>query len=147
MLMRFHICHRNFLHTGFFDEASRSAWSGSNTILNKIQASFDFTEKGFDYCSKICSTLISAFPGTSAPCVLFFSFLILNWHVIKYVLHIALALSNGLFLSIVERGDDLIERERQEATRQNIDTIHGNIIQTFNLGQQLKTLLEESWKV
>ena len=101
----------------------------------------DFTEKGFDYGSKICSTLISAFPGTSAPCVFFFSFLILNWHVLKYVLQIALALTNGLYESIVERGDVLIERERQEATRQNIDTIHGNIIQTFNLGQQLKTLL------
>jgi hypothetical protein len=94
-----------------------------------------------DIAEKNCKTLISAFPGSSAGCTVPLTFFQGILKKIKFVLAIAAALSVGIFETVVDTQNSKFERERQQVTLENVNTIHDNLISNFNLGQQLKLLL------
>jgi hypothetical protein len=60
---------------------------------------------------------------------------------IRHGLRLGIYVWNLTYKQIVESKNGEFENDRIQSIYENINTIHGNIIQTFNLGQQLKVQL------
>ncbi len=124
-----------------FDELGGIAWKLANKALTKAVDVLVSISNKIDIASKTCNTLISAFPGSSAPCTVPFVISLTLLDILKWVFIIASVLSQGIYDLVVDGQNNRFEEQRKEYTYDNVNIVHDNVISNFKLGQQLKLLL------
>lgn len=126
--------------TAKFDPERASAWRSTNFALRKSIEIFQhiggLCGSAYDLCMAACTVAIPI-----CPVCLPLTAVDIITETIKFAAVLALDISELLYAEIVDGQDDDAASEQDSAVYENVITIHGNVIATFNLVSKVESIL------
>ena len=126
--------------TAKFDSEGALAWRSANFALQKSIEVFVHV-KGLsgsllDFCMAACTVAIPICP----VCIPFTAVDIIT-ETAKFAILLALDISEHIYAEIVNGQNGAAAAEQESAVYENVITIHGNVIATFNLVSKVESIL------
>jgi hypothetical protein len=127
-----------------FDGDAAKRWRDSNFALTRVLETALFVKDLIDGTSVACMTLVSAVPGTSAPCIVPLKSFAAAGQVLVFITTQALEISGMLYTEIVDQKVNAnYATDVTMSMYENIITANKNLFTTFAATQQLKVMLGE----